>query len=547
MSEEEQNNLTNELMSKLGMDNDNIQTMSMQEMMAQKSADQEILTFDFLKQVVVANAGDEGLHWQDMTLEQYHQDTGNIKMQFSLFALNFLTHEKRNALMQEQVWSAPYGYFYMWQFAINGLQYFIDNEAALNVIKELFETVAQDYSSELDYGRFNHFGRILAISKFLIYSASNKNKTIEEIQEILFTKLMGSVQKQKDDELSKGANGENENLRDVEVEACEMSIRVLDALQTPLLASAYLYHLDSNSEDGFKKLEWGIQSALEFVEALKSEDWTGERTKLFADIEKDLNDMHAFIQPQEEPSAEDVMSQLEALMNQLKEENPETYAKVEKRAKVMELVNSPLPTPEENHARLKELDLLDTYIEMVEDGSFSDKKEVQSNSVDISIDMELSTAMWQAGRYTSFHYWLGDYPEGSANYNNLHDNMIPKYKATKQSFEAKATGIITYEDLTKQINANLDGYALDGGEFSTNEVKTMITDYISDIEKGDSFDLIANYPALIYQFGVTSATFDNGCKVDSAPDYIKKHCDRWGWVMTRKIDWFNDIATGLIS
>ena len=52
--------------------------------------------------------------------------------------------------------------------------------------------------------------------------------------------------------------------------------------------------------------------------------------------------------------------------------------------------------------------------------------------------MGLSTAMWQAGRYTSFHNWFGDYPEGTPNYNNLHDNMIPKYKSTKESFETNA-------------------------------------------------------------------------------------------------------------
>ena len=247
-----------------------------------------------------------------------------------------------------------------------------------------------------------------------------------------------------------------------------------------------------------------------------------------------------------EMSTEDMMSQLEVLMNQLKEENPEVYAEAEKRTKVMKLVNNPLPTPKENYDRLESLGLLDTYKEMSKDGSFSDKKEKSSKGVDLNVNMELSTAMWQAGRYTSFHEWLGDYPEGSPNYNNLHDNMIPKYKATKESFEANATGIITYEDFTKQMNANLDGYALEDGEFSTEEVKAMITDFISGIEEDDSFDLIANYPELIYQCGVVSASFDNGCLTD-VPDHIKKHCDRWGWVMTKKIEWFNNIATELIS
>jgi hypothetical protein len=171
---------------------------------------------------------------------------------------------------------------------------------------------------------------------------------------------------------------------------------------------------------------------------------------------------------------------------------------------------------------------------------------ISKPEIGLSIDMELSTAMWQAGRYTSMHEWLGDFPEGSPNYNNLHDNMIPKYKAAKESFEVNATGIITYEDFTKQMNANLDGYALEGGEFSTEEVKTMIADFIPGIESSDSFDLLANYPELIYQCGATSASFDNGCLTD-VPDHIKKHCDRWGVVMTNKIDWFNDIALTILK
>ena len=57
--------------------------------------------------------------------------------------------------------------------------------------------------------------------------------------------------------------------------------------------------------------------------------------------------------------------------------------------------------------------MLDTYKEMSKDGSFSDKKEKSSKGVDLNVNMELSTAMWQAGRYTSFHHWFGDYPEGT--------------------------------------------------------------------------------------------------------------------------------------
>jgi hypothetical protein len=55
------------------------------------------------------------------------------------------------------------------------------------------------------------------------------------------------------------------------------------------------------------------------------------------------------------------------------------------------------------------------------------------------------------------------------------------------------------------------------------------------LEASDSFDLISNYPELIYQCGVTSASFDNGCLTD-VPDHIKKHCERWGWVMIKKIE-----------
>jgi len=479
------------------------QTMSMQDMMAQKTDDQEVLTFDFLKKIIADNGGDEG--WQTVTLEQYHQDTDVIKMQFSAMALNFLTHEKREQLMQQQVWSAPYGYFYMWQFAVNGIQYM--KEDGLNVVIKLLEPLAEDLSNNLDYGRFNHFGRMLALFKFNVYCANGDSHELVQVYKAL-DGLYHSIRDHRHKVLPKAVNGEIPDLNVYEIEACEMSVRVLKNWFS-WHPSARGYFLESNKE---KEAEWVIEDinkALKFVEELKSEDWTRERTKLFADIEKDLNDMLEHIQPKEELTTEDLMSQLEALMNQMKEENPEAYAEVEKRAnEIME------PTKE--------------------------------SEVDLSIDMELSTAMWQAGRYTGFHEWLGDYPEGSPNYNKLHDEMIPKYKATKESFEANATGIITYEDFTKQMNANLDGYDLEDGEFSAEEVKTMIADFIPGIESSDSFDLLANYPELIYQCGATSASFDNGCLTD-VPDHIKKHCDRWGWVMTRKIEWFNNIATELIS
>jgi hypothetical protein len=123
--------------------------------------------------------------------------------------------------------------------------------------------------------------------------------------------------------------------------------------------------------------------------------------------------------------------------------------------------------------------------------------------------------------------------------------MIPKYKAAKESFEVNATGIITYEDFASQINANLIGYDLEGGDLSSDEVKLMITDFIPGIEDGDSFDLLANYPELIYQCGVVSASFDNGC-LDDVPGHIKTHCNRFGWIMTKKIEWINDVARGLM-
>ena len=509
MSEEEKTNAQmNEFMSQIkvvGSDGQS-QTMSMQDMMAQKSKDQEVLTFDFLKKVISDNGGDEG--WQTVTLEQYHQDTDVIKMQFSAMALNFLSHDKREELMNGGIWTAPYGYFYMWQFAVNGIQYM--KEDGLNVVIKLLTPLPNDFESGLDYGRFNHFGRILGVAKQLVFSANSDRKLDQDIQDILMIKLMGNVHKHKENALIPASKGEGayDSLSDVEVEACEMSIRVIDTLWEPLLASSFHYHVNPN-ENSKKVLEEGIQKTLDFVSDLKGEDWMNERSKLFADIDKEFNDMLEHVQPKEELTTEDVMSQLEALMNQMKEENPEAYAEIEKQAK--EITE---PTKE--------------------------------SEVDLNVNMELSTAMWQAGRYTSFHEWLGDYPEGSPNYNNLHDNMIPKYKATKESFEANATGIITYEDFTKQMNTNLDGYALEDGEFSTEEVKTMIADFIPGVEASDSFDLIANYPELVYQCGVVSASFDNGCLID-VPDHIKKHCDRWGWVMTKKIEWFNNIATELIS
>ena len=146
MSEEEKTNAQmNEFMSQIkvvGSDGQS-QTMSMQDMMAQKSKDQEVLTFDFLKKVISDNGGDEG--WQTVTLEQYHQDTDVIKIQFSAMALNFLSHDKREELMNGGIWTAPYGYFYMWQFAVNGIQYM--KEDGLNVVIKLLTPLPNDFES----------------------------------------------------------------------------------------------------------------------------------------------------------------------------------------------------------------------------------------------------------------------------------------------------------------------------------------------------------------------------------------------------------------
>jgi hypothetical protein len=185
---------------------------------------------------------------------------------------------------------------------------------------------------------------------------------------------------------------------------------------------------------------------------------------------------------------------------------------------------------------------------MSKDGSFSDKKENSSKGVDLNVNMELSTAMWQAGRYTSFHEWLGDYPEGSPNYNNLHDNMIPKYKATKETFEnGTISGRIAYKDFANQLNEALSGYAIDGGEYTAEEVETLMSDLVSeDSTKFGMFNFIKHYPEFVYQCGVVSASFDNGCLSD-APEAVVKHCERWGFVMTKKIEIFNDIALTVLK
>jgi len=53
-------------------------------------------------------------------------------------------------------------------------------------------------------------------------------------------------------------------------------------------------------------------------------------------------------------------------------------------------------------------------------------------------------------------------------------------------------------------------------EYDLKSIETTIR-FIGDVEAGDSFDLIANYPELIHQCGVVSASFDNGCLTD-VPD-----------------------------
>ena len=303
MSEEEKTNAQmNEFMSQLNVSGGGVQTMSMQDMMEQKSKDQEVITFDFLKKVITDNGGDEG--WQTVTLEQYHQDTDVIKMQFSAMALNFLSHEKREELMNGGVWTAPYGYFYMWQFAVNGIQHM--KEDGLNVVIKLLEPLPNDFESGLDYGRFNHFGRILGVAKQMVFSANSNKELDQNIQDILMKKLMGNVWKHKENALIPASKGEGayDSLRDVEFEACEMSIRVIDTLWEPLLTSSFLYNVSPN-EDSKKVLEEGIQKTLDFVNDLKGEDWMNERAKLFADIDKELANMLEHVQPKEELTTED--------------------------------------------------------------------------------------------------------------------------------------------------------------------------------------------------------------------------------------------------
>ena len=322
----------NDLLKALGLGGGGgVQTMSMQDMMEQKSKDQEIITFDFLKQIMVLGGADESL--SNKTLEQYN-DENEIKVHFSLMALNFLSHDKREELMNAGIWTAPYGYFYMWQFAVNGIPFL--NDAGLEHVTNLLTPLPNDFDTGLDYGRFNHFGRILGVAKQLVFSANSNNELDQGIQDILMKKLMGNVWKHKEEVLIPASKGEGnyDSLRDVEVEACEMSIRVIDTLWAPLLTSSLLYNVNPN-EDSKKVLEEGIQKTLDFVNDLKGEDWMNERAKLFADIDKELVNMRTHIQQPEDSSMDDLLSSLKAMMAQMKEESPEDYAEMEKQAKAL--------------------------------------------------------------------------------------------------------------------------------------------------------------------------------------------------------------------
>lgn len=489
----------------------------------QKSTNQEIRTFEFLKQVISDNGGDE--NWQTVTLDQYHQDEGTIKMQFSVMALNFLTHEKIELLKQNQVWSAPYGSFYIWQFAINGLQYMKgDHKDGLDIAIKLLEPLAVDLANNLDYDSFNHFGRMLAIFKFNVYCTNSDSHKMHQVYEALHG-LYRSIRDHRHKILPKASSGEMPDLDDDEIKACEMSIFVLKNW-FGWHHSAQGYFLESDKE---KQAEWvteDINEALRFVEKLKSEISEGDHIKLFTDIEKDFNDMLEHVQPKEELTAEDMMSQLEAVMNQIKEQDPEAYAEMNEQAK--KIVESNEGSEEETGGGSLKQDA-DMLIQNLND--------------------EFSKEMWQAGRYISFHEWFGDYPEGTPNYDNLHKNLIPNYKRAKDYFYNGAiAGQVSYEDFAKQLNESLSGYSIEGGDYTAEEVETLMCDMIPYPSTGsEQFSLIKHYPELIYQCGVVSASFSNGCNCSSAPEEVVRCCERWGFVMTNKIEIFNEIAIKVLK
>ena len=190
-------------------------------------------TFDFLQKVIteknpdwteiVLNPKDFHISYRD--LPEYRETAAPNLITFSLTAFEYLAADKRE-MLEKELWGTPYGYFYLWQYAINGLRYMDEDE--LSLVQKYLDPLVEDFDKTPDCNAFNHFGRILAVIKFNIYCTITKTDKTDEAHQT-FNRLMHKTQQYKENELLKVAKGELD-LENVKAEDCKQTIHYIDEL-----------------------------------------------------------------------------------------------------------------------------------------------------------------------------------------------------------------------------------------------------------------------------------------------------------------------------
>jgi hypothetical protein len=255
-------------------------------------------TFDFLQKVIAEKNPDwkeivlkpKDFHISYEALPEFCETAASNLITFSLTAFEYLATDKRE-MLEKELWGTPYGYFYLWQYAINGLRYM--DEDQLSLVQKYLDLLVDDLDKTPDCNAFNHFGRILAVIKFNIYCTITKTDKTNEIHQT-FNRLMHKIQQYKENKVSKVAKGELA-LDNVKAEDCEQAIHFIDKLTGPYIASVGSYNLALLDKENRVKLASDIVKIAHFVDDLRYESCFGLQAVLFQDIDHEEHKIQMFI------------------------------------------------------------------------------------------------------------------------------------------------------------------------------------------------------------------------------------------------------------
>ena len=255
-------------------------------------------TFDFLQKVIAEKTPDwkeivlnpKDFHISYEALPEFCETAASNLITFSLTAFEYLATDKRE-MLEKELWGTPYGYFYLWQYAINGLRYM--DEDQLSLVQKYLDLLVDDLDKTPDCNAFNHFGRILAVIKFNIYCTITKTDKTDEIHQT-FNRLMHKIQQYKENKVSKVAKGELA-LDNVKAEDCEQAIHFIDKLTGPYIASVGSYNLALLDKENRVKLASDIVKIAHFVDDLRYESCFGLQAVLFQDIDHEEHKIQMFI------------------------------------------------------------------------------------------------------------------------------------------------------------------------------------------------------------------------------------------------------------